>query len=173
MNIAYKQEKKKNAKRRTHNVPSMTFKDSDPLFGAGDSPSPKRLKESLYLSFPVETVLATEQSGSEDIKTELAYRLAESDVHWGGRCVTSVEQDYMLSAAAGPGRIGRESRCCRNELKNLTCENRIRHKTWQEHWPTCTVGLSQQKKQFPLKMLLTYLFSLLSYKRYFSYGTSK
>lgn len=82
MNTAYKQEKKKkNAKRRTHNMPSMTFKMADPLFGAGDSPSPKKLKESLYLSFPVETVLATEQSSSEDIKTELAYHLAESDVH--------------------------------------------------------------------------------------------
>lgn len=86
MNAAYKQEKKKNAKRKTHNVPSLTFKVADPLFDAGDSPSPKRLKESLYLSFPVETVLATEQSGSEDIKTELAYHLSESDVHWGGRC---------------------------------------------------------------------------------------
>ncbi|KAM9361117.1 gypsy retrotransposon integrase-like protein 1 [Symphorus nematophorus] len=81
MNTAYKQEKKKNAKRRTHNMPSMTFKIADPLFGAGDPPSPKKLKESLYLSFPVETVLATEQSSSEDIKTELAYHLAESDVH--------------------------------------------------------------------------------------------
>ncbi|KAM8761060.1 gypsy retrotransposon integrase-like protein 1 [Acanthopagrus schlegelii] len=81
MNAAYKQEKKKNAKRKTHNVPSLTFKVADPLFDAGDSPSPKRLKESLYLSFPVETVLATEQSGSEDIKTELAYHLSESDVH--------------------------------------------------------------------------------------------
>lgn len=81
MNAAYKQEKKKTAKRKTHNVPSMAFKVADPLFGVGDSPSPKKLKESLYLSFPVETVLATEQGGSEDIKTELAYRLAESDVH--------------------------------------------------------------------------------------------
>ncbi|TKS78098.1 Gypsy retrotransposon integrase-like protein 1 [Collichthys lucidus] len=78
MNAAYKQEKK-NAKRRTHNMPSMTFKVTDPLFG-GDSPSPKKLKESLYLSFPVETVLATEQSGS-DIKTELTYHLVDSDVH--------------------------------------------------------------------------------------------
>ncbi|XP_041793622.1 uncharacterized protein zgc:113436 [Chelmon rostratus] len=81
MNTAYKQEKKKNAKRRTYNMHSMTVKIAEPLFSAGDSPSPKKLKESLYLSFPVETVLATEQSGSEDIKTELAYHLAESDVH--------------------------------------------------------------------------------------------
>ncbi|XP_042344611.1 uncharacterized protein zgc:113436 [Plectropomus leopardus] len=81
MNAAYKQEKKKNAKRRTHNMTSMTFKIADPLFAAGDSPSPKKLKDSLYLSFPVETVLATDQSGSEDMKTELEYHLAESDVH--------------------------------------------------------------------------------------------
>ncbi|KAF1388869.1 hypothetical protein PFLUV_G00067320 [Perca fluviatilis] len=81
MNAAYKEEKKKNVKRRTHNMPSMTFKIADPLFGAGDSPSPKKLKDSLYLSFPVETVLATEQSSAEDMKTELAYHLAESDVH--------------------------------------------------------------------------------------------
>lgn len=92
MNAAYKQEKKKNAKRKTHNVPSMAFKITDPLFGVGDSPSPKKLKESLYLSFPVETVLATEQGGSEDMKTELAFRLAESDVHWGGQLV-SVDND--------------------------------------------------------------------------------
>ncbi|XP_067378236.1 gypsy retrotransposon integrase-like protein 1 isoform X2 [Channa argus] len=81
MNAAYKQEKKKNVKRRAHNMPSMTFKLADPLFGARDSPSPKKLKESLFLSFPVETVLATEQSSSEDIKTALAYHLAGSDVH--------------------------------------------------------------------------------------------
>lgn len=81
MNAAYKQEKKKNAKRRAHNMPSMNFTISDPLFGPGDSPSPKKLKESLYLSFPVDTVLSTEQNGTEDIKTELVYHLPESDVH--------------------------------------------------------------------------------------------
>lgn len=81
MNAAYKQEKKKNAKRRTHSMLPMTFKISDPLFVAGDSPSSKKVKESLYLSFPVETVLATEQSSSEDIKADLDYHLAESDVH--------------------------------------------------------------------------------------------
>lgn len=151
MNIAYKQEKRKNAKRKTHNVPSMTFKDSDPLFGAGDSPSPKRLKESLYLSFPVETVLATEQSGSEDIKTELAYHLAESDVHWGGRCVTSVERDYMLSAAAGLGQIGRESRCCRNELKNLTCENGSGTRHGRNTDPHVLLGFPNKKSSFPWK----------------------
>lgn len=81
MNAAYKQEKKKNTKRRAHNMTSMTLKISDPLYSEGDSPSPKKLKETLYLSFPVETVLATEQSSSEDIKTELEYHLAETDVH--------------------------------------------------------------------------------------------
>lgn len=97
MNTAYKQEKKKNAKRRTYNMHSMTVKIAEPLFSAGDSPSPKKLKESLYLSFPVETVLATEQSGSEDIKTELAYHLAESDVHWGGRCEETAERTRQWS----------------------------------------------------------------------------
>lgn len=82
MNAAYKREKKKNAKRRTQNMSSVTFKIADPLFAVRDSPSPKKLKESLYLSFPVETVLTTEQSGSEDLKTELAYHLVESDVQW-------------------------------------------------------------------------------------------
>ncbi|KAM3868478.1 gypsy retrotransposon integrase-like protein 1 [Diretmus argenteus] len=79
MNAAYKQEKK-NAKRRPRNMPSMTFKITDPMFGSGESPSPKKVKEeSLYLSFPVETVLATEQSSSEGKKTDLDYPL--SDVH--------------------------------------------------------------------------------------------
>lgn len=81
MNAAYKQEKKKNAKCRVHDVASVTFKIEDPLFGKEDSPSPKKLKDSLYLSFPVETVLTTEQSSSEDLKTELGYHLAEPDVH--------------------------------------------------------------------------------------------
>lgn len=81
MNAAYKQEKKKNGKRKTRSVSSMTFKIEDPLFGSEDSPSDKKLKDSLYLSFPVETVLATEQGGSEDMKTDLAYHLAEPDVH--------------------------------------------------------------------------------------------
>ncbi|KAM4577522.1 gypsy retrotransposon integrase-like protein 1 [Odontesthes bonariensis] len=73
MNSAYKQEKKKNAKRRTLGMPPVEFKMIDPLFAAGDSPSPKKVKESLYLSFPVETVLDTEQSSSEDVKAELMY----------------------------------------------------------------------------------------------------
>ncbi|XP_034054367.1 uncharacterized protein zgc:113436 isoform X2 [Gymnodraco acuticeps] len=71
MTAAYKQEKKKNAKRRTHRSPSVTFKLSEPQYAAGDSPSPKKLKDSLYLSFPVE------QISSEDMKTEtLAFHLA-------------------------------------------------------------------------------------------------
>ncbi|XP_058491346.1 gypsy retrotransposon integrase-like protein 1 [Solea solea] len=84
MNAAYKQEKKKKkkAKTTTSNASSMTFKIEDPLFDEGDSPSPKKVKsESLYLSFPVDTVLSTEQSGSDDIKTEPVYHLTESDAH--------------------------------------------------------------------------------------------
>lgn len=77
MNLAYKQEKKKNGKRKTH----VTFKMADPPFAAGDSPSPKKLKDSLYLSFPVETVLAAGQGGADDMKAELGYHLAGSDVH--------------------------------------------------------------------------------------------
>ncbi|XP_077418213.1 gypsy retrotransposon integrase-like protein 1 isoform X2 [Vanacampus margaritifer] len=80
MKAAYKQEK--NVKRKAHNNPSMTLKTSEPLCCAGEAPSSKRTKEEgLYLSFPVETVLATEQSSSEVIKTELTYHLAQSDVH--------------------------------------------------------------------------------------------
>ncbi len=82
MNAAYKQEKKKNAKRRTQTMASVTFKIADPLLSERDSPSPKKLKEGLYLSLPVETVLATEQGSAEDMKTELAYHLAESDDQW-------------------------------------------------------------------------------------------
>lgn len=81
MNAAYKQEKKKNVKRRRHKITSMTFDIADPLFSTGDSPSSKKIKDSLYLSFPVENVLATEQRSSEEIKTALGYHLAESDVH--------------------------------------------------------------------------------------------
>ncbi|XP_072243149.1 gypsy retrotransposon integrase-like protein 1 [Leuresthes tenuis] len=73
MNSAYKQEKKKNAKRRTLGVAPVEFKMTDPLFVAGDSPLPKKVKESLYLSFPVKTVLDKEQSSSEDVKAELTY----------------------------------------------------------------------------------------------------
>uniref|UniRef100_A0A3Q2XJX4 Gypsy retrotransposon integrase-like protein 1 n=1 Tax=Hippocampus comes TaxID=109280 RepID=A0A3Q2XJX4_HIPCM len=81
MKAAYKQEKK-NLKRKAHNNPEMTLKTSEPLFCTGGPPSSKKLKEeALYLSFPVETVLATQQSSSEVIKNELTYHLAESDVH--------------------------------------------------------------------------------------------
>ncbi|XP_061622711.1 gypsy retrotransposon integrase-like protein 1 isoform X1 [Phyllopteryx taeniolatus] len=80
MKAAYKQEK--SVKRKAHSNPSMTLKTSEPLFCAGDPHSSKKLKEEgLYLSFPVETVLTTEQSSSEVIKTELTYHFAESDVH--------------------------------------------------------------------------------------------
>ncbi|XP_034026939.1 uncharacterized protein zgc:113436 [Thalassophryne amazonica] len=82
MNAAYKQEKKKkNAKRKSHNMSTMSFKMTSTLYGAEDSLSPNKLKDSLYLSFPVETVLATEENGSEDIKTELVYHLTEPDAH--------------------------------------------------------------------------------------------
>ena len=61
-------------------MPSMTFKIADPMFGSGESPSPKKLKESLYLSFPVETVLATKARSSDD-RNDLEYPLPVSDVH--------------------------------------------------------------------------------------------
>ncbi|XP_052335028.1 gypsy retrotransposon integrase-like protein 1 isoform X2 [Oncorhynchus keta] len=80
MNAAYKQEKK-NAKRRARNMPSITFKVTDPLFGSGESSSQKKLKRSIYLSFPVETVLATEQCSSDDKKSDLEYPLPISDAH--------------------------------------------------------------------------------------------
>lgn len=75
MNTAYKQEKKRNAKRRGHVTSSMI---SEPLYCDREPPLPKKLKESLYLSFPVETVLATDQSGTGDMKTELEYNLEET-----------------------------------------------------------------------------------------------
>lgn len=83
MNAAYKQEKKKNTKRRLQNKPHTTLKRTEPLFSGVDSPSAKKVKESLYLSFPVETVLATEENKSEDIKTELVYHLDQPDLHLG------------------------------------------------------------------------------------------
>lgn len=83
MNAAYKLEKKKKkkAKRRMQSASPASLKVTEPLFAAGDSPSAKKVKDSLYLSFPVETVLATEPNGAEGVKTELAYRLAQPDVH--------------------------------------------------------------------------------------------
>lgn len=77
MNAAYKQEKKNN-KRRSRSLPSITF--NDPMFGSGGSPSPKKLKDSIYLSFPMETVLAAEQSSTEDKKCDMEYSLPVSDV---------------------------------------------------------------------------------------------
>lgn len=80
MNVAYRQEKK-NAKRKARNMPSITLTVTDPLFGTDDSPSAKKHKESLYLSFPVETVLTTVQNEAEDRKNALEYPLTDSDVH--------------------------------------------------------------------------------------------
>ncbi|XP_066545993.1 gypsy retrotransposon integrase-like protein 1 isoform X2 [Amia ocellicauda] len=80
MNAAYKQEKK-NAKRRARTMPSITFKVTDPLFGPGDSTQLKKLKESHYLSFPVETVLTSDQSESEGKKSDLEYTSSVPQVH--------------------------------------------------------------------------------------------
>lgn len=81
MNAAYKQEKKKNSKRKSHNMAPLGLKITDPLFAAEDSPCPKKLKDNFFLSFPDETVLSTGQSGASEIKTELSYHLDEPDVH--------------------------------------------------------------------------------------------
>lgn len=80
MNAAYKQEKKKNSRRRSHNVAPLGLKVPDPLFAAEDSPSPKKLKGNLFLSFPDETVLSSGQSGASGIKAELPYHLDEPDL---------------------------------------------------------------------------------------------
>uniref|UniRef100_A0A673LLZ3 Zgc:113436 n=1 Tax=Sinocyclocheilus rhinocerous TaxID=307959 RepID=A0A673LLZ3_9TELE len=78
MNVAYRQEKK-NAKRKARNMPSITLTVTDPLFSTEETPSAKKLKESLYLSFPVETVLTTVQNVPEAKKNGLEYPL--TDVH--------------------------------------------------------------------------------------------
>lgn len=78
MNAAYRQQKK-NAKRRVRSLPSITFSVTDPSFGTGESPPLK--KESLYLSFPVTTVLAAEQSAPGDKKSDLEYSLPVSHIH--------------------------------------------------------------------------------------------
>lgn len=76
MNAAYKQEKKKNSKRKTPSLAPLGPTGSPhPLFAAGDSPCPKKPKDSLFLSFPDETVLVTEQSGAGGVKTGLSYHL--------------------------------------------------------------------------------------------------
>lgn len=77
MNVAYRQEKK-NAKRKARNMPSITLTVTDPLFST--APSTKKLKESIYLSFPVETVLTTIQNVPEAKKNGLEYPLADTDV---------------------------------------------------------------------------------------------
>ncbi|XP_062399135.1 gypsy retrotransposon integrase-like protein 1 [Sardina pilchardus] len=78
MNAAYKQEKK-NAKRRAR---SITYNvTEEPLFDNEESPPCKKLKDSLFLSFPVEGVLTTEQNGTASKKNDLEYQLPGSDVH--------------------------------------------------------------------------------------------
>ncbi|KAM9394252.1 gypsy retrotransposon integrase-like protein 1 [Pholidichthys leucotaenia] len=78
MNAAYKQEKKKNAKRRAHSLSPMTFKIIDPLLATGEAPCLKKVKDSLYLSFPVEAVLDPEQSSSDDVKPDVVYNLTDA-----------------------------------------------------------------------------------------------
>lgn len=95
MNAAYKQEKKKNSKRKTHNNAPLGLKITDPLFAAEDSPCPKKLKDNLFLSFPEETVLSTGQSGASGIKSELSYHLDEPDVRWAGQQVVEAATGHM------------------------------------------------------------------------------
>lgn len=74
MNAAYKQQKKKSSRRRPRRPPPAAFRASEP--------PAKKTKDGLFLSFPVETVLATEQGAAANrIKTELTYRLQHADVH--------------------------------------------------------------------------------------------
>lgn len=80
MNSAYKQEKK-SAKRRGRNVSSITLTVTEPLCPADDSPSPKRLKDDLFLTFPVETVISAVQVVTEEGKDALEYVLPGPDVH--------------------------------------------------------------------------------------------
>lgn len=75
---------------------SMTLKIEDPLFNENDSLSPKKLKESIYLSFPVETVLSSDQRGPADMKTEFVYHLAESD----RQCEKPAERTHQWSVAS-------------------------------------------------------------------------
>ncbi|KAL2092454.1 hypothetical protein ACEWY4_012252 [Coilia grayii] len=76
MNAAYKQEKK-NAKRRMR---SITYEVTEPLFGNEESTPCKKLKDSLFLSLPVETVLTAEQNGGDGKKSDLEYSLPGSEV---------------------------------------------------------------------------------------------
>ncbi|XP_036454257.1 LOW QUALITY PROTEIN: uncharacterized protein zgc:113436 [Colossoma macropomum] len=79
MNAAYKEEK--NAKRRGRNVSSITLTVTEPLCASDEPPSPKKLKEGLFLTFPVETVLSAVQATPDDRKNGLEYTLPGSDVH--------------------------------------------------------------------------------------------
>lgn len=80
MNVAYRQEKK-NSKRKARTMPFISLTVTDPLFSTEETPSAKKLKESLYMSFPVETVLTTVQNVPESKKNGLEYPLTDSDVH--------------------------------------------------------------------------------------------
>ncbi|XP_072520923.1 gypsy retrotransposon integrase-like protein 1 [Salminus brasiliensis] len=82
MNAAYKEEKK-NAKRRSRSASSVTLAVTEPLCTSDEPPSPKKLKEELFLTFPVETVLSTVQTVPDDRKNGLEYThtLPVSDVH--------------------------------------------------------------------------------------------
>lgn len=80
MNAAYKQEKK-SAKRRGRNLSSITLTVTEPLCPAEDLPSPKRLKDDLFLTFPVETVISAVQVVTEEGKGGLEYVLPGPDVH--------------------------------------------------------------------------------------------
>ncbi|XP_053466536.1 gypsy retrotransposon integrase-like protein 1 isoform X1 [Ictalurus furcatus] len=80
MNAAYKQEKK-SAKRRGRDVSSITLTVTEPLCPSDDSPSPKRLKDDLFLTFPVETVISAVQVVAEEGKDALEYVLPGPDVH--------------------------------------------------------------------------------------------
>lgn len=73
MNAAYKQEKKKNSKRKVQGAAPLGLKVSDA------PPRPKKMKDTLFLSFPDQTVLSAGAAG--DIKAELSYHLGEPDVH--------------------------------------------------------------------------------------------
>uniref|UniRef100_A0AAY4DZZ5 Gypsy retrotransposon integrase-like protein 1 n=1 Tax=Denticeps clupeoides TaxID=299321 RepID=A0AAY4DZZ5_9TELE len=80
MNSAYKQEKK-NAKRRARNIPSITLKAPEPLFGT-EEPTVKKLKDNLVITFPVQTVLETDDNITVDKKkSDLQYSLSSPDVH--------------------------------------------------------------------------------------------
>uniref|UniRef100_A0AAY5EGK1 Uncharacterized protein n=1 Tax=Electrophorus electricus TaxID=8005 RepID=A0AAY5EGK1_ELEEL len=74
MNAAYKQEKK-SAKRRSRNISSITLTVTEPLCPPDECPSPKKLRDGLFVTFPVETVLGTVQAAPEDRKNGLEYPL--------------------------------------------------------------------------------------------------